>query len=46
MQVIPYTGYTILDFMIGGLRVRDKGVVIVKNQGLGPKKNNFWNECD
>lgn len=47
--MIPYTGYAILDFVIGGVRILDKGVVIVKDECLGPEKRilgmNVIKEC-
>lgn len=32
---IPYLGYTVLDFEVGGIRLPDKGVVIVQDSCLG-----------
>lgn len=35
---IPYTGYVILDFVIGGVRILNKGVVIVKDECMGSER--------
>ncbi|XP_041939766.1 uncharacterized protein LOC121700694 [Alosa sapidissima] len=32
---IPYIGYAILDFKVGGIRIPNKGVIIVNDQCLG-----------
>lgn len=32
---IPYVGYAVVDFIVGGLRVPEKGIVIVKDECLG-----------
>ena len=34
---IPYVGYILLDFEVGGVQLSDKGVVIVKDSCLGSK---------
>lgn len=35
---IPYTGYAILDFSVGGVQVPGKGVIIVKDECLGAER--------
>ena len=32
---IPYIGYAVLDFAVGGIEVKDKGIVIVKDSCMG-----------
>ena len=35
---IPYRGYIVTDFQVGGVQVPARGVVIVKDDFLGDKK--------
>lgn len=35
---IPYVGYAVLDFVIGGVQVAEQGVVLVKDECLGAEK--------
>lgn len=49
---IPYTGYAILDFSVGGVTVPGKGVIIVKDECLNAGRgilgmnviSHFWKE--
>lgn len=49
---IPYTGYAILDFTVGGVTVPGKGVIIVKDECLNAEEgilgmnviSHFWKE--
>lgn len=35
---IPYIGYAMVDCMVGSVHVLEKGVIIVSDECLGPKK--------
>lgn len=49
---IPYTGYAVLDFSVGGVTVPGKGVIIVKDECLNAERgilgmnviSHFWKE--
>lgn len=46
---IPYIGYALLDFRVGGVVIPQKGVVIVKDECLGTERAilgiNVFTEC-
>lgn len=35
---IPYVGYAMLDFQIGGIKIPDRGVLIVSDEIMGPEQ--------